>query len=302
MATTKACNRLNGRLHLDTERDLMKRPDSWDFRYDPGATFPEVPIGYGITTQLVWVTPSLAEEWLGRLHERQRSQKKNHQRSLNEDLANDRFRLNGESIIFDSDNRLIDGRHRCEMVKAVGKPILALVVRGVAPEVYATIDDSAKRSGADALHASGIMNATNTAAAVVMFVRYQRGMIFKNALVLSPIAISEILEKHPGLVASVSLSGNYKDFPSNSTIAVCHYILGSIHKTDADLFFARLLSGEGLSRTDAILTLRNRIYRERGIHRDEVMALIFKAWNYWRAKKPLRCLKIQPDETLQTPV
>jgi hypothetical protein len=228
MSTMKSCNRVDRNGHVN---GLMDRPRSWNMTYDPSAEFPEVPVGCGMTTQLVWLTPDLASEWLGKKHPRQRPQKMRHQESLNEDHKSGRFRLNGEPIIFDWDGAMIDGRHRCEMVRAVGVPVLVLVVRGVSPEVYVTIDDGAKRTGADALAADSLTNGTNLAAAAGLLERYRRKLSLSNPIVFSPAAVSEIVKAHPRLIESVSRSTAFQGFPSRATIGFCHYILSGISAT-----------------------------------------------------------------------
>lgn len=292
----------NGRITImrATHDGPMARPEKWVFEYDPNTSWPEVPFGLGLTTQLVWLTPELAAEWLTKRHTRQRTVKHRHQESLTEDVAAGRFRLNGEAIIFDWDGCMVDGQHRCNAVVETGKPVLVTVVRGIAPEVYSTIDDTAKRTGGDALKANAVSDPSNVAAAVVMMERYRRGLILKSALVLSPAHIAEIVRGHPGLVESVAVASTLKEFPSRAALGMCHYVLSGISRTDADLFFDRLRSGAGLTKTDAVLTLRNRLHKE-SMHRDEVVFLVFKAWNYWRRRKPLKCLKRAEGESLSTP-
>lgn len=279
----------------------MARPESWDIPYDPKAVFPEVELDYGLTVQLVWVTPQIANEWLGLLHSRQRTLKAKHLQSLVSDHLAGRFRLNGETVIFDWDGYLIDGQHRCKMVVDAQKPALMLVVRNVAPETYSTIDDTAKRTGGDALRAIQVGDANRVAAAAAMLVRYERGMLTRSPIALSGSATEDVIRKHPGLINSVTAIRAHRDFPSMASLGFCHYILSGIDADAAATFFDHLRHGAGLPADSPILALRNRTYRQQ-VHRDELAVMVFKAWNYWRRNRPLKIVKLAPNEPIQKPV
>lgn len=298
MATGYSSRRLfNGR----NGKDAKARPESWDIPYDPKALHPEVELDYGLTVQLVWVTPQIAAEWLGMLHSRQRTVKAKHLQSLVSDHAAGRFRLNGETIIFDWDGYLIDGQHRCRMVIETQKPALMLVVRNVAPETYSTIDDTARRTGGDALRAIQVGDATRVAGAAAMLVRYERGLLMRTSISLSGSATEDVIRKHPGLVASVAAIRPIREISSTAALGFCHYIFSCIDADAAATFFDHLRHGAGLPEDSPILALRNRTYRQQ-LHRDELAAMVFKAWNYWRRNRPLKIVKMAPNETIQKPV
>ncbi len=73
--------------------------------------------------------------------------------------------LNGETIKIDKKNRLIDGQHRLEAIRKFGKPVKLLVVRGLEPEAFDTIDTGKSRTISDVFGAHGIANANATARA-----------------------------------------------------------------------------------------------------------------------------------------
>jgi len=73
---------------------------------------------------------------------------------------------NGEAIKFDRDGRLVDGQHRLEAVVKANKPIAFLVIRGLDPEVFKTIDTGKKRSAGDVLAIKGVKNPNAVGAAM----------------------------------------------------------------------------------------------------------------------------------------
>lgn len=281
---------------------LSDRPQDWVFRYDPTEQFPEMPIGLGLTVQILWVTPEMALDWLTRNGTSQRKIKKNHLASLVEDLNAGRWRLNGEPIILDDQDQLINGQHRLNASIETGVPILTLVVRGLPAEVYTTMDITSKRTSADTLKTSGFKNTSALGAAALLLRRYQRGLIGKTQIVLSPIAIEETVREFPGLEDSAGATTTCSKVVRSAAAAVfCHYILNGIDEPAATEFFDKIASGADLGKHNPILTLRNKLRDDRPTA-DEVTFFIFKAWNAWRKNKTLANLRRGDDEPLPTPI
>lgn len=262
----------------------------------------EMELRPGVTAQIVWVTPSIASEWLAMLHAKQRKIKKAHLDSLVADHNAGRFHFNGESVIFDWDGFMVDGQHRCRMVVMTGKAAEMLVVRGVPPEVYATIDDSARRSGGDALASLGLRDATVFAAALVMLRRYEAGGLGRRSFFTSPIAVTDLADKHPGMADGVVWASTMKRVVrSRTAVAFCHYVFARIDKSKADEFFAKLRDGAELAADSPVLALRNRVHGQAFLA-DDLAFYIFKAWNYWRKGQPLRLLRHSEGEAFPTPI
>jgi hypothetical protein len=310
MATTTTTSRIN----VNGIKGGAKGKDSFlpEFEVDPQSCeyipeeqYPEVEIGRGLTAQLMWITPALASEWVAQVGKKQRSKRKHHLQSLKEDLLAGRFRLNGETIIFDWDGFLINGQHRLTAVIETGKPIISVVIRNVPPTSYITLDNAAKRRGSDALQSSGYLNSVSLSAAAVLFRRYERkmldGMGARGNLVLSSIAVEQTVKEHPGLADSVAATFVcYRVCGYHSAIALCHYILSGIDASAAKDFFYKLETGEELKKGSPILALRNRA-RERDYSNDDLVLLIFKTWNSWRKDRHVLQLKKVQGEQMPIP-
>jgi hypothetical protein len=65
------------------------------------------------------------------------------------DILQDRFVLNGEPFIIGSNGQLLDGMHRAYAIYGADRPVQSLVVRGVDPAVFATINTGKPRSFSD---------------------------------------------------------------------------------------------------------------------------------------------------------
>lgn len=70
---------------------------------------------------------------------------------VKEELLNNRFLFNGQSITFDWNGVLQDGQHRLLAISELDVEVEILVVRGVSPEAFKTIDTGAKRTAKDVL-------------------------------------------------------------------------------------------------------------------------------------------------------
>lgn len=74
--------------------------------------------------------------------------------------------LNGEAIVFDKNNQLVNGQHRLEAVIKSGKDIEFLVVRGVESKCFLTYDNGKLRTAADVFNIDGIKNSSQIASIV----------------------------------------------------------------------------------------------------------------------------------------
>lgn len=85
---------------------------------------------------------------------------------VKEELLNNRFLFNGQSITFDWNGILQDGQHRLIAISELDVEAEILVVRGVNPEAFKTIDTGAKRTSRDVLGINKIPYASALASAI----------------------------------------------------------------------------------------------------------------------------------------
>lgn len=281
----------------------MGRPDVWHLGPEDDIEFPEVEVGRGVTFQWVKVTPEMARDWLVNRNKSQRPIKQLHLQSLKDDHVLDRFFLNGETVVFDWDGNLLNGQHRATMVVETDKPAWMIVLRNLPPDVYTTFDNTAKRSGGDALRPSGITNANHVAAAANLLERYRRGVLGKSNIKLSPIAVEQIVRENPGLVEAATVAQAYRSFGSPSAFAFSYFILSAVNSEKATEFFSSLYDGAGLEKGHPILALRQRAFRAIDLDAVDVVFLLFKAWNDWRRNRTVfRYEKRSKDTVLPSPI
>jgi hypothetical protein len=246
------------------------------------------------------VTPELAAEWmLGNTHNR--TLKTTAVAKYAADMSAGVWDLNGESIKFNGDGRLLDGQNRLAAVIESGVTIQTVVVRGVAAEGQETIDVGSLRGLADVLKLRGEINCSELASGITTLWRYLR----------DPEAMSErampsrhqglaVLAEHPGLRDSARETGRVKSaigFRGSVAVAL-HHLTTSLDEGDAAFFWERLTDGVGLAPDSPILLLRNQIIADRGamqkMPRIRAWATAGKAWNYYRDGRGIKVLKWSP--------
>src|SRR5437899_9091840 len=105
-----------------------------------------------LRTEVMSVTPELAEKWLNHLNTNNRPVTQSVVDKYEQDMIAGRFNgLNGATISFTSDNVLSDGQHRLWAVVQSRKTVVMLVVFGVDPDAIETIDHNKPRSVADSI-------------------------------------------------------------------------------------------------------------------------------------------------------
>lgn len=207
--------------------------------------------------------------------------------SFTESMKAGAWKLNGESIKLDKHNNIVDGQHRLEAIVAANMTIDILVVRGLEPEAYHTIDKGRGRTLADTFHHNGVQHYAAVAAATAWLHRYKtntlhdlgcRRMRTEEAL--------DLLEQHPRLADSVPKARHaWKAGVLGVSIgAFCHYLFSQVDPEKADTFFEKLASGENLRKTQAVYQLRERLRQHHEskakLRGRDIVALCFLAWQH----------------------
>ena len=259
-------------------------------------------MGYGLTVQLVHVTPAWATQAQATMGDKQRRKKHLHLKCIAQDLKNDRFYLNGATIVFDSEGRLIDGQHRLAACVQEKKSFWSLVVRNVDPAAFPAIDIVAKRTGSDTLRSEGHLNSKALAAAVRLMALKEMSLPLDSNTVISPVALKEVEARHPGLQGSILATNRVRLIcQTHGTAAFAHYLFRQLDSSLADRFFDKLATGEDLKRGDPVLALRNRFIGQKQ-NRNEVLFALFKAWNACREKRQMALLRIHDTEKFPEPI
>lgn len=110
--------------------------------------FPEVSVS------IETITPDVAIAMLERnVNNRNLNHKKNKYKGA---MERGEWMLNGSTIVFDDDGKLLDGQHRLDACVSSGVAFTTVVVRGIRAKAQETMDMGRKRSAGDFLKMRGI--------------------------------------------------------------------------------------------------------------------------------------------------
>ena len=182
-----------------------------------------------------------------------------------EDMSSSNWRFNGESIIFDREGNLLNGQHRMSAIIRSRSTQRFIVVRGVDPAAFSTMDQGKKRTMADILSTMGEKNNAQLAALIKSTRTFLLGHTRSFSDTLSSADLLDIFSKHPGLRDwSIRAQELGRRMMQGKTLACALYCISVDSKKTADEIFHKLLEGTGMEHGDPILALRNYLIDMRG--------------------------------------
>lgn len=249
------------------------------------------------TARVAHITPEMAEVWLAKKAPNRPPSRRNIE-LLARQMTEGKWRLNGESIVFDG-GRLIDGQNRLAAVVQSGVPIDSVVVENVDPSAFDTIDTGKARTAADVLGFHDIPNARDVASAARYVYHDTHGDPGQvQVLMPSNADIADVVREHPGIVAAASRVSALRTVRGLLTPSIAVYLFyrfSCVNSEDAESMFLRLDKGEGLANGDPVFFLRERLIANRvskaRLPRVEILALAIKAWNAMRAGHRIHTLR-----------
>lgn len=200
---------------------------------------------------------------------------------------------NGEAVVFDRDGKLINGQHRLKAITEAKCPVPCLVIRGVAPEAFATFDQGKKRTASDVLSIVGHENVVTLASALGWHQAYTAGEMDNiHARRIANSAAAELATTYPELCESVTwVKSHYSRLIPPGLLAFLHFQFTVTDRPLAEQFFARVVEGVDVQRGMWEFILRKRLEEAFGGRRAagdqvEIAVLVIKAWNKLRTGEP----------------
>lgn len=218
---------------------------------------------------------------------------------LARDMEAGNWRVTGDSIKFDVNDRLIDGQHRLHAVVKSGTTVKVLMIIGLQPEAREVIDTNARRSAADALHLNGVGHYATIIAGATRIALGREAGYYNHALENSKPSFtnSEVLEwfeEHPSITYAAEVASRAAKAIdlTPSPLAYCIYILMEVDSEAAHEFIQSMseyrLGGTGDPRVALLNYFRNaRSDQRRRLGTTEILYVMFRAWNAWRMGETL---------------
>lgn len=248
-----------------------------------------------IIAEVVDITPQDATNWL-RCNEHNRPVRKSHVVFLANEIKKGNWQINGQAIVIADNEQVLDGQHRLLAVIEAGIPIKTLVVYGITPEAFSTIDTGAVRSSADALflhfhdYPVGVVRAVATAVPWVKAM--ERGVLRSGGH--SKVSNTEVIayaQEHLSLFERADTLLHYPKDNRPLSVAVgtaLYEMFARKNEDQAEKFFRDVFTGENLERDDVEYVLRNQFLKDAQRITSKLPThvkarMTVKAWN-WRRR------------------
>lgn len=237
--------------------------------------------------EIIRVTPSIAKNWLRR-NFNNRSVSERIVRDYNTDMIQGRWKCNGEAIKFDVNGQLIDGQHRLNAIVMSNTSHDMLVVRGLDPQVFDSIDIGRMRSTADVMEVKQVPHFHRVASALAVVLMYDKGIGSRVRDRIKPNQSLALLEdNYPDLPKAIDELGSTKPvLLGRSLFDGLYYIFRRSDKHLALEYMKAIRDGIGVESWNAWRQLRERLIRNstsmNRLDEVHVAAIIIKGWNIAR--------------------
>jgi hypothetical protein len=223
-----------------------------------------------VTTTQETITPEQAQTMLDK-NQNNRPLKEASIKRYASAMVEGKWALNGQGIILDGHDNLLDGQHRLHACVRAGVPFLTLVVRGVVREdAFSTMDTGRNRTPADILAMLGSIEYSATATAIRMLIRYFGTLnnVPGKKNDIEPYQVASFFEEHDEIEKAAELSGGFGSklkpiIAPAVVIATAYLALTNGHgQNEVKTFFTKLRDGTGLEQGNPIFALRERMQKE----------------------------------------
>lgn len=246
------------------------------------------------------VTPEVASEMLA-LNVANRDVKRE---SIAKAIMSGEWSLNGATIVFSTDNVLLDGQNRLLACVRTGVPIDTIVVRGIKAEAQVTMDTGVKRSVSDYLKMSGVKDyATVGAIGFAIYRRETYGMegmfTMANGYNYTVRGVLDFIEKNhderirPLVPIVRKVAKRYKGISYGTSGALAD-VFRSIDSDSMQDFIDKLCKSDQSVSSIRLLSDKltsNSMSKQGRLPQKVIAALIIKAWNYYMVGAEMKQLK-----------
>lgn len=258
------------------------------------------------------ITPSTAKKWLEELnYEDNRNLNESKVAFLSRQITNGHWIINGATICFDIENRLIDGQHRLAACILAKKPIESIVAHGLTTQAYTTIDQGWKRSHAQIFTGKGEKYAVHLVGACrrIWFHQTSGQMIAARRPESSIDELELVMEYHGDEIrplAEMIISSYCHKLAAGGLLIYCAWLFQQANDEKCIGFFTSLGDGVELRKGSPILCLRDRLQRTKAdrVHFNDAQffSFIARAWNAFYTGKTLSVLRVkQSDKEIVIP-
>ena len=260
-------------------------------------------------TEVREITPTVANEMLKR-NINNRKPSESHIGFLSKEMSAGNWKFDGQPLRFSDNGGLLDGQHRLHAVIKSKTTQKFLVLTGINSDAFHVMDTGKIRTGGDVFGINGVQSSTVCAAAVKIIMSHKRGQNagFGDAKISNSDLWAFFKENSSveDLVrTSHSLYLEFNRVLPLTTIVAFRFLMSEKNVLDSDNFWRSVCSGLALEKESPERVLRQKLIADKvsksTLPFREKKAIIFKAWNAYRAKKSVKVLRWN-KETEKFPV
>jgi hypothetical protein len=245
---------------------------------------------------LTAITPEMARDWLASAHPNRPISRRRVQ-TIARAIAAGLWQVNGQTIVLCPEFRLLDGRHRLSAIVEAGRTVHSLVVCGIAPACFLTMDQGAKRSGAHVLAMSGHPHAQTLCSALRWLWRFANQRMTSASIELLDYQLPDYLAQHPSFVSALTWGLAIKALVPPGCGAMLYHVMRTSDPALAKKFFLDLSQGLELKASDAPYLIREKFFHEKTeLHHMGVCtraAVLVQGWHCLRKDLPMSQAKLR---------
>ena len=271
-------------------------------------------------TRIETITPTMAKLYLETNYGKQRSLSESHVVHLAQQMKAGQWECNGEPIIFDENDNLIDGQHRLKAIIRSQIAIQTLVVSGVKQSTFVTINSGKSRSNSDVFSIKGIANYNNIATCVSGVMNYRRALKVTKSMSdgdtkwtqiggslsasVRPSKIDMVKEyeshadKYQKAIHLASRSKKIMPMGTLSIVAAMGLIDGS-HQDFVEPFYLMLANGIFPHENHPAYRLKCRFEQNKSskskLTSNMLLLLTARAWNFYALEKTCKVLRVDSE-------
>jgi len=265
-----------------------------------------------LTAKVETITKEIAQEYITKINGN-RPLSDQHIRDLMARQKRGEWQVNGDTLVFDENGDLRDGQHRLHMIARTGIAVETVVVRGISPDAFLTMDAGRRRTLGDALGIQRQPHYKDLGECLPWVTRYLSGKMTPGGIYRSHEQHLKVLDLHPEMHDSVALylaierpQGAPRYHPI--TMAM-HYLFSRVDKVEANDFIERLVTGLRLDDpNDPVARLRGQLVAYASEKRKplptggQIFGLFTTAWNAKRRGAPiLQSMKLRERRSVERP-
>ncbi len=216
--------------------------------------------GQNNTPKIVMLTPDEAVQLL-EYNKHNRPLNEQHVKRIARQIIDGKWKFNGDTIKISSTNDVLDGQHRLWAIIEAKMAIETIIVKGIEPEAFSTIDTMRKpRSGSDILAMVGVTGPRSTiSVALQWLIRWQRKTLedYRNPINrIENSDIEEAYKNNQGIVRAAERAKKLRGITNTGMLAFFYYVLSNRNPDLAERMMHTLENPTGVPVNDPFFRLR----------------------------------------------